>query len=77
MVTKKRAICDIAKEIKITWKNVYFAAVPYLDAMLELETLDDVFGVESADHIVTRFLGAASYWRGEDARRIKQELKNL
>lgn len=41
-----RTFAEIAREIKQTWKNIYF-------------------------------LANASYWKGEDARRIKAELKSM
>lgn len=72
-----RSISEIAAEIKKVWKNVYFGAVPYLDAMLSLNSIDDVYIVESARDIINYFLCNASTWRGEDARRIKKELKDL
>ena len=37
---KKRTFQQIAKDIKSTWLNVYFGAVPYLEAMLTLDTSD-------------------------------------
>ena len=36
----KRTFQQIARDIKSTWLNVYFGAVPYLDAMLKLDTSD-------------------------------------
>ena len=32
---------------------------------------------EDAESIVTYFLANATYWRGEDAKRIKTELKSM
>ena len=39
-MNNKRTFQQIAKDIKSTWLNVYFGAVPYLDAMLKLDTTD-------------------------------------
>jgi hypothetical protein len=50
-----RSISEIAAEIKKVWKNVYFGAVPYLDAMLSLNSIDDVYIVESARDIINYF----------------------
>lgn len=72
-----RNICDIAKEISKVWKNVYFGAVPYLQAMKQIKTINDNYGFDSARDIINYFLCNATYWRGEDARRIKKELKEL
>jgi len=72
-----RDLSTIAYEIKRTWKNVYFGAVPYLDAMMSLSSIEDNYMFESAREQVIRFLSNASTWRGEDARRIKTELKAM
>lgn len=72
-----RPIHEIATEIKATWKKVYFGAVPYLDAMGTLETVDDAFGLDDGRSVVAYFLANASSFRGPDARRIKAELKAL
>lgn len=75
----KRTFAEIAKEIKTTWKNVYFGAKPYLDAMATIHSTDKnaTYIMESADTIVRYFLANATYWKGDDARRIKAELKNM
>ena len=75
--TTYRPIYTIAKEIRKTWPKVYFGAVPYLDAMQTLFTKDDAYGLDSGKEIVLRFLCNASTWRGEDAKRIKAELKKI
>lgn len=72
-----RPIYVIAADIRKTWPKVYFGAVPYLDAMASLSSITDMFGYDSADSIVRYFLSNASTWRGEDARRIKAELKGM
>lgn len=72
-----RPINVIAAEIKSLWKNVYFGAVPYLDAMRSLVTKDDNYIHESGKSIVLYFLSNASAWRGDDAKRIKAELKKI
>jgi hypothetical protein len=45
--------------------------------MRHLNTLSDSFGQDSAQTIVLYFLSNAQNWRGEEARRIKSELKDL
>ena len=72
-----RSISEIAREIRRVWKPVYYAAQPYLDAMLELTDRNSTFGHDSAKSIVTYFLSNASTFRGPDARRIKLELKTI
>ena len=69
-----RPIYEIAEEIVNDWKNVYFGAVPYLEAMFCLNVISDDYGCDSAKSIVLYFLSNATGWRGETARGIKKEL---
>lgn len=71
-----RAIKDIAKEIRSDWKKPYFGAVPYLEAMETLNSIEDNYYLDSAKSIVLYFFNATT-WRGETARRIKAELKSM
>ena len=75
----KRTFRQIAKDIKSTWLNVYFGAVPYLEAMLELDTTDPntMYYNDSAENIALYFLANASTFRGNDAKKLKEELKKL
>lgn len=75
--TSTRALGEIAREITRDWKNVYFGAVPYLQAMRTLDTINDKYGYDSADSIVRYFLCNARAWRGETAKRIKRELNDM
>lgn len=75
--TQTRPLYEIAGEIHRTWPKVYFGAVPYLAAMGDLDSIRDSYGLDSADDIVRYFLSNATTWRGEDARRIKAELKAM
>ena len=78
MTTKKlRPLYTIANEIRMDWKKVYFGAVPYLEAMLQLQSIDDAYGMDSAKSVVIYFLSNATTWRGETARRVKAELKAM
>lgn len=70
-----RPIRTIAAEIRSTWKNVYFGAVPYLQAMGSLNTVRDNYGFDSGSSVVLYFLANAATFRGEDAKRLKAELK--
>lgn len=76
---ERRTFRQIAKEIKAVWKNVYFGAVPYLEAMLELDTSDPNanYIYDKAADVVRYFLANAQTFRGADARRIKAELKAM
>lgn len=72
-----RKLSEIASEIRRDWKKVGYAAAPYLDAMGDLVSVDDFYGLDGGREIVARFLANAASWRGENARRIKVELKQM
>ena len=74
-----RTFAIIAFEIESLWKNVSPYARPYLDAMKEIYTADknSRYYFDTAETMVIYFLGNAQGWRGEDARRIKAELKAM
>lgn len=74
---KQRPLYVIATEIRQDWKKPYFGAVPYLDALNQLNSIDDMYGLEFGDYIIRYFLSNATTWRGETARRIKAELKAM
>ena len=77
---KKRTFQQIAKDIKSTWLNVYFGAVPYLEAMLTLDTSDPnamYHLYDTARDIVRYFLANAQTYRGADAKRLKAELESM
>lgn len=72
-----RSLSSIAREIRADWKTPYFGAVPYLDAMLSLDSINDACGQDDAKGIVIYFLSNARAWRGEKAAAIKAELKAM
>lgn len=72
-----RPLYEVAEEIRKDWKNIYFGAKPYLNAMSCLESINDNYGWDSGKSIVLYFLANASGWRGETARRIKKELNAM
>ena len=75
---EKRPLYEIAREIRNDWgKKIYFGAVPYLEAMESLSSIQDNYGLDSAKSIVLYFLSNAQSWRGEVARRVKKELKEM
>jgi len=77
MSKQQRSLSVIAREIRRDWKKVYFGAVPYLDAMSCLDSINDNYYMDSAKTIVLYFLSNASTWRGEKAREIKKELNAM
>ena len=72
-----RSIASIAREIKSDWTKPNYAAVPYLDAMMTLNSIKDNYYLDSGYSIVAYFLGNANTWRGEKARAIKAELRQI
>ena len=75
--SKERPLNVIAAEIRKDWKNVYFGAKPYLDAMGCLSSINENYGQDSAKMVVVYFLGNARVWKGEVAKRVKAELKKM
>jgi len=72
-----RPLNVIAREIRNDWKNVYFGAVPYLEAMQTLDSINDNYMFDSGKSVVIYFLSNATTWKGETARRVKAELKKM
>ena len=72
-----RTLSTIAREIRASWPNVYFGAVPYLQAMAQLDSVNDKYGMDDARSIVQYFLANARTWKGDTAKRIKAELKAM
>lgn len=72
-----RPIYVIAEEVSKDWKNVNYAAAPYLSAMSSLQTMTDSYGMDSASSIIAYFLSNASSWKGETAKKIKAELNAM
>jgi hypothetical protein len=72
-----RPLYEIAREIEKDWKRPYFGAVPYLEAMGYLHSIEDNFIDDSGESVVLYFLANANTWRGDTARRIKAELKAM
>ena len=78
MTTTTRPLYQIANEIRKDWKSkMDFGAVPYVEAMSQLDKITDNYYQDTADSIVRYFLSNASTWRGETAKRIKAELKAM
>lgn len=76
-ITTHRPLNVIAQEIYKTWPKINYGAKPYLEAMATLDKITDSYFADSAQSIVLYFLCNATTWRGEDAKRIKAELKQI
>ena len=73
--TKPRSLAAIAYDIRKTWTKPYFGAAPYIDAMSNLADVTDMYFHDTGHSVVLYFLANAKTWRGDDAKRIKAELK--
>lgn len=74
---QNRPLSNIAHDIRRDWKNVNYAAKPYLAAMFDLDRIDDQYMFDSGRSIVLYFLSNAGTWRGPVAKTIKAELKAM
>lgn len=81
LTMSERSISEIAREIKADWskigKGVNYAAKPYLEAMMSLNSISDSYGCDTGKSVVLRFLSNAASYRGETAKRLKAELKAM
>ena len=75
MNLKEKTFAEIVRMIRADWKNVNFAAKPYLEAMSAMTSPNDSFGFDSGVSIISYFLANAATWRGEVAKAVKAELK--
>lgn len=69
-----RNIDVIAREVLADWKKPSPYALPYIKAMLALQSIDDTYLFEDGRSVVLYFLSNAGSWRGATARRVKAEL---
>jgi hypothetical protein len=72
-----KPISQIASDIHKDWKKVHFGAAPYLRAMLLLDSPTDKYGLDDAKSIIRYFLVNSNGWRGDTAKAIKAELREL
>ena len=79
--TKQRKIREVAKDIYNEWSQsktkIYFGAIPYLQAMLQLDNIDDTYGHDSAKSVILYGLSNMKSFRGERAKELKAELKAI
>lgn len=70
----KLKIREIALLVCADWKNIFYGAKPYLQAMLCVNELNDRYIAEDGRTQVVYFLGNAQTWRGPIAKLVKAEL---
>lgn len=64
----------IASVVRNDWRNVYFGAVPYLDALGSMDKISDAYYCDSGSSVVAYFLANSNSYRGPVARAVKAEL---
>ncbi len=65
----------LARMVREDWTRVNYAAVPYLNAMASLDSIEDTYGADSGRKVVAYFISNAGAWRGDTARVVKNELR--
>lgn len=70
-----RPISEIAQDISKAWDKIYFGAVPYLNTLFYLNSINDKYGCDNADTIILYFLSNAAKFRGPAAKTLKAELR--
>jgi hypothetical protein len=73
----KMSIKEIAKFIIDDWGKTSKVPRHYLEPMLEIETLDEMYYADTAYSVVAYFVSSASGWKGFNARVTKKYLKEL
>jgi len=68
---------DVAFAIEKDWVKVSPSAQPYLDALKQLDSINDSYYADTAKSVVLYFLANASSYRGESAKAYKTYLKSL
>lgn len=73
--TPKRPLHEIARDIRKAWPRVHYAALPYLEALRELSSAEEMFYHDTGESVIRGFLANAQTFRGQEARQLKEELK--
>lgn len=72
-----RSLNVIAREIRADWVKMSPYAKPYVDAMAQMTSINDPYYADSGKSVVLYFIANAGSWRGEVAKRVKAELKQM
>lgn len=72
-----RPLHVIAKEIKKDWVKMPNYAFAHFEAFQFATRIDEMYYLDSVKSEVLYFLGNAGTWKGETAKRIKIELKQM
>ena len=70
-------IAGLVYDDKKNWvgKRIHPTAAPYLDAMLDLQSVNESYGHDSGRCMALYFVCNAAQWRGPLAKAVKAELK--
>lgn len=68
-----KTINQLGRLIAKDWPKPYFGAVPYIRALQEID--DGKYLHEDEKTIVIYFLSNARNWKGDIAKKVKEELK--
>jgi hypothetical protein len=74
---KTLTVSEIARAIARDWKTINPYAAEYLNAMLNIESVEDTYYADSAKSVVLYFLANAGSYRGDNARSYKALLKAM
>ena len=74
---QQASLREIAFAIEKDWVKVSPHAQPYLDALKQLDSINDSYYADTAKSVVLYFLANASSYRGESAKAYKTYLKSL
>ena len=66
----------ISRDLQSQGKKVPYNLVPYLDALRQMDSADDVYGVESGKSVIAYALSNMASYKGPTARAVKAELKS-
>jgi hypothetical protein len=80
---QNRPLSNVAHDILRDWKTIsgyerkFYAALPYLRSMLEMDKITDAYMYDTGRGIVAYFLSNAAQWRGPVAKLLKAELRAM
>ena len=74
MIADMKKICREQKT-PTTWRKKYVYAVPYIDAILTINSINDRYGFDTGRGLVNYLLANLNTYKGETAKRLKGLLK--
>lgn len=72
-----RKIKEIAYDIAKDWSNVNYAALPYLTALMTVNSINDNYHFDNARSLINYFLSNAASYRTKQAKVYKNELRQI